>query len=368
MTINDKYTVEIFDYSTDGDGVAKLENGCVVFVEGAVRGDICEIMIIKVLSRACYAKIEKIITPSPHRIPIDCPVFGCCGGCDYRHISYEEELYAKRKKVNDALRRIGDASIEIEDILSTGKTNGYRNNIQLKIDGQKIGFYSIKSHDVVDIDECLLVPEDTNKAIRDMRKQLNGNSGRRSVKIRTSTEILDNLTFHISEESFFQVNTEGALLLYEKAREYADLKPHEFLLDLYCGTGTITLFLCRDAKRASGVEMNARAVADAKKNAAFNNIHNVDFLCGDVSKLTLSGLTADCIVVDPPRKGLSAEALHKIEELSPAKIVYISCDAATLARDIKRLNNYEVKRACAVDMFPRTKHVECIAKLCRKNI
>jgi 23S rRNA (uracil1939-C5)-methyltransferase len=350
-----KHIVEIFDYSTDGAGVARLADGCVVFVDGAVRGDVCEVIIIKALKRVNYAKIERIITPSIYRIPVDCAVFGKCGGCDFRHISYEEELFAKRKKVNDALKRIGGVSIEVEDILTTGKTNGYRNNIQLKTDGEKIGFYSKSSHEIVEIEHCLLVNDEMNEKLQ-----------QGFTNIRTSVETIGDLTFKISPESFFQVNTEAALLLYEKAREYAALQPHEFLLDLYCGTGTITLFLARDVKKALGVELCAEAINDANENAIFNNISNVEFLCKNVSELETSELAPDCIIVDPPRKGLAAEVIRKIEELASPRVVYISCDPATLARDIKLLENYDVKRVCAVDMFPRTKHIEVITKLERK--
>jgi len=324
----------------------------VVFVEGAVRGDICEIIIKKALKRICHAKIERIIKPSEHRIPVDCPVFERCGGCDFRHISYEEELYAKRKKVNNALQRIGGVNIEVEDILTTGKINAYRNNIQLKTDGKRIGFYSKSSHEIVGIESCLLVNDEMNKKIK-----------QGFTKIRTNSEKIGDLTFSISPDSFFQVNTEAAFLLYEKAREYAALQPHEFLLDLYCGTGSITLFLGRDAGKALGVELNAEAIKDAKESADLNKISNAEFICADVSALDTSGFAPDCIVADPPRKGLAAEAIRKIEELAPPRIIYISCDPATLARDIKLLQNYKVTRACAVDMFPRTKHVEIITKL-----
>jgi tRNA/tmRNA/rRNA uracil-C5-methylase (TrmA/RlmC/RlmD family) len=359
ISINDRFTVEVHDYSSEGAGVARLENGCAVFIDDAVRGDICEIAITKVMKRVCHAEIMKIKKPSEHRIPVDCSVFGECGGCDYRHISYEEELYAKRKRVSDALRRIGGVTIELEDILTTGKINGYRNNIQLKTDGQKIGFYSKSSRNITEIDECLLASEEANTVIRQRRI---------SGKIRTSTETLGDLTFRISPDSFFQVNTGAALLLYEKAREYAALKPHEFLLDLYCGTGSITLFLGRDAGKALGVELNAAAIDDARENAVLNNISNVDFLCADASLLGTSGLKPDCIVADPPRRGLSSDVLRKIGELMPERIIYISCDAGTMARDIKLLENYEVRRACAVDLFPRTRHVECIVKLTRTSL
>jgi len=366
IKINTKFTVEIFDYSNDGEGVARLDNGCIVFVEDAVRSDICDIVITKARTRLCHAKIVKLVKSSEHRIRVDCSVFDRCGGCDYRHISYEEELFAKRKKVNDALRRIGGVGVEIEDILTTGKMNGYRNNIQLKSDGSKIGFYSSKTHDIVEIDKCLLVPEDMNRTIKHMQESGRAEQGTtlaRVLHIKSDIETIGDLTFQRSGNAFFQVNTEVARLLYDKAREYADLQLHECLLDLYCGTGTIALYLGRDAKRVIGVEINAHAIDDAKVNAANNNINNAEFVCGDVSKLDVSNLTPDCITVDPPRKGLTCELIQKITELSPSRIVYISCAPATLARDINLLNGYQVKRACAVDMFPRTKHVEVVVLL-----
>jgi tRNA/tmRNA/rRNA uracil-C5-methylase (TrmA/RlmC/RlmD family) len=289
---------------------------------------------------------------------VDCPVFYECGGCDFRHISYEEELYAKRKKVNDALSKISGVNVKAEKVLSTGNIYNYRNNTQFKIDGEKIGFFRPGSHEVVGINQCLIASEQANKAIKNHK-----NTGIKSLQIRTATETLDNLKFNISPDSFFQVNTEAALLLYEKAAEYADLKPTETLLDLYCGTGSITLFLGRYAKTALGVELNASAVSDAKENAKLNNINNVDFLCADVSQLDVNIFKPDCIVVDPPRKGLSPDVIHKIDELKPSRIIYISCNPATLARDIKLFENYEVNRVSAVDLFPRTKHVEVIAKL-----
>ena len=355
---------QIIDYSSNGAGIAKSDTGCVVFVDGAVRGDVCEIEITKQQKRVSHGRIVRIISPSQHRIPVDCPYFDPgeagtpagaprCGGCDYRHISYEEELFAKRKRVNDALRRIGGVNIEVEDILTTGEINGYRNNIQLKSDGKKVGFYAKNSHDIVPIDRCLLVNNEMNSEIR-----------KGKTKIRTSTETIGDFAFHISKESFFQVNTKAAKLLYDKAREYAALQSCETLLDLYCGTGTITLYLGRDAKSAVGVEINEKAVENARVNAAANNIHNVEFLCMDAAKLDSCDYF-DCIVVDPPRRGLDSLTIENLAGLNPARLVYISCDAATLARDIKSIcgYGYEVTRACAVDMFPRTKHVECVALL-----
>ncbi|MCL1866498.1 MAG: 23S rRNA (uracil(1939)-C(5))-methyltransferase RlmD [Oscillospiraceae bacterium] len=384
IKINEIHTVEIIGYSFDGAGVAKLNSGCVVFVERAVRGDVCEVRITKVNPRSCRAEIVRLTKKSEHRIAPDCPVYNKCGGCDFRHISYKEELFAKKTRVNDALKRIGGVKIETEEVLTAGETDGYRNHIQLKIDCGKVGFYSAASHTTVDIESCKLASPNANRVIRCLREWVRRNDirGVGTARIRTSkdgvmtvlnadkvitldshpyiTEVLDGLSFRISAESFFQVNSAGAEVLYKKALEFADLKPHEFLLDLYCGTGTITLFLGRDAGHALGVESNESAVENARINAELNGVHNAEFLCADVSDFDFSGLNPNCVVVDPPRKGLDSRTLRKILEMSPTRIVYISCDPATLARDVKLLTGYTVSRVCAVDMFPRTRHVECV--------
>jgi 23S rRNA (uracil1939-C5)-methyltransferase len=342
--------VKITGYSAEGAGVARLESGCVVFVDGAVRGDLCEIEVVKSLPRVSYGRIVQILEESEHRISVDCPYFGDCGGCDFRHISYEEELWAKKQRVNDALKRIGGVRAKVEEVLTTGNINGYRNNLQLKTDGDKTGFYAKDSHKIVAIDRCFLASEEMNEAIAGGQ-----------TRIRTGEEIIGGLRFVISPDSFFQVNSAAGELLFKKVRELANLKPQETFLDLYCGTGSITLFLARDAKRAIGVEINSAAIENARENAAINSIANAEFLCGDAADFCNEPI--DCIIADPPRKGLDRRAIAKIIEISPPRMVYVSCDPATMARDIKLLCGYEVSHVCAVDMFPRTRHVECAALL-----
>jgi len=482
--IGTNHIVEITGYSAGGAGVARLKDGCVVFVREAVRGDVCRINITKTRKNSCDAEIAALLEPSIYRIKPDCPVFGICGGCAWRHVSYTEELYAKRERVKDALERIGGFSIALEDeVLTTGKILNYRNKalfpVALKKGEAVAGFYQLGSHEVIGIDDCLLVNADANAARRcvcdwitrygvsvydkktrsglirhiytrtgasgltvcivingaaiprcDLRSHvvrtqesrvrikpgtpmiptghgkkpakttdvlsiipycdellyslretcvnlngllLNVNDGNNSVVLgeRFVTlwgeghidENLGDLTFRMSPESFFQVNTEGTVLLYDKAKEYAALNCDDVLLDLYCGIGAITLYLGREAKRALGVEVLASAVDNARENANQNNIRNAEFVCSDASQFYKPDMQPGCVVIDPPRKGLSLETIENILRMSPPRVIYISCEPSTLARDLKLFHGYELRKACVVDMFPRTTSVECLVQL-----
>ena len=373
-------------YGSKGEGVARLEGGRVAFIRGAARGDICRIALVSERLRSCRAEISEIIQPSEHRIAPDCPAYPICGGCDFRHITYEEELRAKLWRVNSALERIGCISLRADEIVYTGQTDGYRNKAVLhvaRLDGKSvIGFYRAGSHDICPVERCLLLEDELNDALRGLwnapsqtektvtlRSRSLGQkpqAPRQSGPGAATVAELDGLTFQISRTSFFQVNNGAALLLYRKAREYAALSSSEFLVDLYCGVGSLTLFAGRDAGYALGVENNAAAVEDARRNALRNGLDNVGFVCADVTDWDAGGVSPDCVTVDPPRRGLTAGALQRILEMAPSRIVYLSCDPATLARDICRFNGYEAKHICVVDMFPRTANVECCVLLFRK--
>ena len=368
--------VSITGYSSSGEGVARLDNGCVVFVRGAARGDICKIAIVSERPRSCRAEITEILQPSEHRIKPDCPAYPMCGGCNFRHITYEEELRAKLRRVNDAFERIGGITIRVEEIITANQINGYRNKAVLHTarQGDKtiIGFYRSGSHKVCPITRCLLLQDELNETLSRLWKEplqggktLTLRAGYDDIRA-TAEEELDGLVFQISDTSFFQVNNRAALLLYQKAREYAALSESGILVDLYCGVGSLTLFIGRDAGAALGVEKNPAAVDDARINARRNGLKHVNFICADTAEWDAGRMRPDCVVVDPPRNGLSAGAVRSMQKMSPARIVYISCDPATLARDIGLLQDYEPVRICAADMFPRTANVECCLLLCRK--
>jgi len=384
------YTITVTGYGSGGEGIARLDDGRVIFIRGAARGDVLKVALTKERLKSAQAEIIEIIKPSQYRTTPDCPYYPDCGGCDFRHITYEEELDAKLKRVNDALERIGGLSIRATEILKTGQINGYRNKATFHSDGKSTGFYRSGSHDIINIDRCMLLKDDINAAIEERayaklkhqsfatfgqhssNKEIVLRSGRHGINPPLEEE-LDGLIFGIT--GFFQVNTNAALLLYKQAREYASLSLSETLIDMYCGVGSLTLFVGRDAGYALGIEIEHDAVETARDNALHNNISHIDFLCADAGNWEIevtrlgnekqkSKLTrVDCIIVDPPRKGLSQGAVDKMMEISPSRIVYISCDPATLARDLKKLKSYTAKNICAVDMFPRTANIECCCLL-----
>ena len=369
MTENTKatsitHTVTVTGYASGGEGVAHLNDGKVVFIRTAARGDKLEIEMTEEKPRSARAKIVRIQTPSPYRIEPDCPYYPKCGGCDFRHIDYDEELNIKLQRINDALERIGGQKARVSEILRTGSTEGYRNKVVLHSNQQSIGLYSAQSNEIVPIDRCLLLKDNLNDAIKNLTPGGKNTlrSGRNGLEPPLEEE-LDGLLFRIS--GFFQVNTEAALLLFERAREYAALTKKETRIDIYSGVGTLAIFVGRDAEHALGIEQNPAAVKTAMENARINGLTHIGFICADAAKWETNIPNPDCVIVDPPRKGLSPDALRKILELSPKRIVYISCDPATFARDVRMLEGYKINKICAVDMFPRTANVEVCCLLTR---
>ena len=444
---NSIYTGTVEGYSSEGLGIVRLD-GAVVFVPGTVRGEEIDLRITKVMKTCAAGEVVKLRKPSPERTKPECPYFGQCGGCDFQHMSYTEELRAKRQRVQDALTRLGGTDLQVEEILGAKDPTHYRNKSQYPVGpGGTIGFYKARSHQVVGVDRCLIqseVSDKTAKAVGDWMRRykisaydertgkglvrhlyvrvnrkgeslccvvangkqlprepelaafvraaaprtvgvvLNTNTKKGNVilgdKYRTLwgqdflMDTLCGLRFKLSVPSFYQVNRDQAEVLYGKALEFAGLTGEETVLDLYCGTGTITLCMAAKAKKVIGAEIVAPAIADAKENAARNGIENAEFFCGDAAdiaaKLEQDGLRPDVITVDPPRKGLSPEVIASVAAMGPERVVYVSCDPATLGRDVKLFAElgYRAVRACAVDMFPGTRHVETVVLLSKGEI
>ena len=441
------YRAHIDGYSSEGLGIARID-GQVVFVHGAVRGETCDVLVMKVLKNAAFGKIAALVEPSPARRQPDCPYYGRCGGCDFRHMSYEEELWAKRARVQDALTRIGGAEVTVEEILGAEQPLHYRNKSIYPISpAGEVGFYRARSHQVVNVEHCLIQKPEADalaQAVRDYiaRFQVepyNEATGRgllRHLYVRTScrgeslacllingsrlpheqevvdmlraaapgvcgvvlgentrrgnailgdryrtlwgrdylTDTLCGLELRLSVPSFYQVNHDQAQRLYEKALEYAGLTGRELAVDLYCGAGTITQVLARRARHVIGGEIVPEAIRDAEDSARRNGVENVEFLCGDASRLAAElrqrGLRPDVICVDPPRKGLAPDVVEAAASMTPGRIVYVSCDPATLARDVARFAplGYRPVRACAVDLFPGTAHVETVVLLSKGEV
>lgn len=444
MKKNDIIKLNIDAMSSLGSGIGRYE-GLAVFVPLSAIGDSLTVKILKVKSNCAFGKIEEILTPSPSRCEPDCTVFSKCGGCVYRHISYEEELKIKQQAVEDAVKRIGKVYLDAQPIVSNGKDKGYRNKAQYPVsEGGKVGFFANHSHRIVENTECALQPDEftricqiftfwmqtsgnlpyneqtckglirhlyirkgektgeimvclvingdkvnaAKRLVEDLKEELGDNL--KSVVLNVNKQktnvilsdkcvnlygegyiydILCGVRVRINPLSFYQVNRDMAELLYSKAAEYA--KPEgKTVLDLYCGAGTIGLSMAKDAKKIIGVEIIPEAVEDAKFNAANNNIENAEFICADAKdaakQLADKKLKPDVIVVDPPRKGCSEELLYTIaNDFAPERLVYVSCDPATLARDINILSGlgYTLKEYTPFDLFPRTSHCETVALL-----
>ena len=446
---NEIIELNITSLTSDGDGVGRAGE-MVFFVPNTAVGDTVRAKVLKVKKNVVYARAQEIVTPSPDRIETDCPVSFSCGGCVYRHISYEAECRAKRQKVVDAVTRIGklDASL-VKDIIPSENIDGYRNKAMIPVglnrDGEVVmGYYARHSHHIMHCLSCRLSPPVFNEIIEDVyaflkhrpslvytpqnRKGirhiylryaettgdvmfciiagsrhfdgeealynsliekypsiksivLNVNAedtnvilGRHSYTVYGSDTIADTLCglrFEIAPEAFYQINRSQAERLYEKAKEYARLSGKETLIDLYCGAGTIGLSMADRCKRLIGVEIVPEAIENAKRSAEQNGIKNARFLCGDAAKaaeqLRKEGIRPDVIVVDPPRKGLTPELIDTIVQMKPDRVVYVSCDPATLARDLKLFTeqDYSVKEITAYDLFPRTGHVESVVMMSR---
>ena len=449
---NKIYRCRITDYTSDGTGFAKIE-GRAVFVPRAAVGDQCDVRIVKVTKNVAYGRMEKLIVPSAARMTPACPAADKCGGCCYQHITYEEELRAKEKKVRDALTRIGGQDgAKLLGITGAPATEHYRNKAQYPVgrdkDGKIVtGFYRPRSHDIVPVERCLIQSETADRiaaivrewmqdydvppydyaakrgAVRHIYVRVGEKSGESQLTLIAATHkmpALDELTrrlrerepsltgvllnhnqrgdnvilgdktdvlwgepmledrlcghsFLLSPEAFYQVNHAQAERLYMCALDFAELTGEETVVDLYCGAGTITLALAEKAKQVIGVEIVPEAVENATLNAARNGMDNVEFLCADAGQaarqLAQRGVAPDVLVVDPPRKGLDETARDAILKMLPPRIVYVSCDPATLARDVAELcgAGYVLERAQAFDLFPRTNHVETVVLLSKLN-
>ena len=445
---NKIYEAEIVDYTSEGQGVAKIE-GCAVFVPNAIVGEICRIRIEKAAKTWAAGKIVEILERSEHRINRACPVAKLCGGCAFHHMDYEEESRMKAERVRTCLNRMGGENLEAVPILAAPTCEGYRNKAQYPVSVKKgkaiAGFFRAGSHDVVENARCLILPEESD-AVKDIvidyvnqyrvmpydekthkgllrhiyvrRGAVSGQvlvclvlNGRRlpkpevlierlkkvpgfatlviSVNTKQGNAVLGEefitlygpgyiedtlcgLNFRLSPRSFYQVNHHQAQRLYQAAIERAEITKDDTVLDLYCGVGTITLAMAKAAGKVIGVEVVPQAVEDAKDNAARNGIDNAEFFCGDAGQAALElerqGIRADVVVVDPPRKGLNGDTIEALSRFAPRRIVYVSCDPATLARDAALLKErgYQVKDAVAADLFPRCAHVESIVTMIRE--
>ncbi|MCL2771956.1 MAG: 23S rRNA (uracil(1939)-C(5))-methyltransferase RlmD [Oscillospiraceae bacterium] len=470
---NGTYQAEACDLTSDGSGICKIREigdtndtgGFTVFVDGMIPGDTAEIKIIKTNKNYGYGKLIKLISPSENRIKPNCPVFKNCGGCALQHMNYNAQLNYKRKTVESCLVKIGGIKNTSELISETIGMNtshnpyNYRNktqfpvNFDIKTGKVNMGFFSKRTHDIINIDSCNISYQINDEIISVFRKffdgiknspklaydeithtglirhiftrvgfhtgeimvciVINGDNlpndicdklivGLKRIKGMTGiilninkektnvilgktnktlwgadyiTDYIGDKKFKISVNSFYQVNPVQTEKLYNKALEFAEVNQDyncesTICIDAYCGIGTISIMFAPFVKKIYGVEIIPQAVNDAVENARINNITNAEFIAGKseriIPQLLKMNKCIDLIIVDPPRKGCDISLLDAISDAKIKKVIYISCDPATLARDLKILcghGGYEVQKVQPIDMFPHTMHVEVICCL-----
>jgi len=453
---NQLLTLRIERLSNDGSGVAHSSEGEAVFVPGTAPGDEAQVRIVKDCGRYAFGILDRLLTPSPDRIPVDCAVAGPCGGCSLRHLDYAAELRAKQESVADAFRRIGGLDVPVLDALPSPEVDRYRNKVQFPVGRDKdgapcIGFYAGRTHRIVPCPDRKLQPgalndtgttprpffaahgiqpydEERGKGlVRHIFLRRGAHSGQIMVclvctrpklphsdelvallreKFRDIATILINVNAKktnviLGEESvtlygpgfiedtlcgvpvrlgplsFYQVNTLAAERLYGVAAEYAQLEPDDVLLDLYCGMGTIGLSMAGHCRELIGVEIIPEAIDSAKANAARMGdavATKSRFFCADAgeaaARLAAEGLRPDVIMLDPPRKGCDETTLSAVAQMSPRRVVYVSCNPSTAARDAAWLgqHGYRAEKVQPVDLFPRTKHVEAVLLLTKLNV
>ena len=453
---NQILTLRIERLSSDGSGVAHSADGEAVFVPGTAPGDEARVRVVKDCGRYAFGILDELLTPSPDRIPVDCPVAGPCGGCSLRHLDYTAELRAKQESVLDAFRRIGGLEVPVLDILPSPEVDRYRNKVQFPVGVNKngvpcIGFYAGRTHRIVPCPDCKLQPGVLNEignalcaffaqqGIRPYDEQsgkglvrhiflrrgahsgqimvclvctraklphaeqlctvlreqfpaistilLNVNAKNTNVILGSENHILygpgyieDTLCgvpVRLGPLSFYQVNTLAAERLYGVAAQYAQLTPDDALLDLYCGMGTIGLSMADQCRELIGVEIVPEAIESAKANAARMGeaiAAKSRFFCADAgqaaTQLAAEGLHPDIVMLDPPRKGCDEATLSAVVRMAPRRVVYVSCNPATAARDAAWLeqNGYHAEKVQPVDLFPRTKHCETVVLLSKGEV
>lgn len=451
ITKNKEYIVDIIDNGFEGEGIAKIDNFA-IFVDGAIKGEKCRILIVKITSSHAFGKLLEVIEKSKFRCDPDCKTYKRCGGCNLRHIEYDETLNIKRAKVQNLFDKNIKSKVNVEQTLGMGNPYNYRNKAQYPIGKNKkqesvVGVFAKRTHEIIPIEECFIqkdvsfkiakyiteymdennisvynektqkglvrhivtkvgvqtdeimciivingkeIPGELKLAHKLVEKFPNIKTVVKNINTKNTnvimgdknenilgrgyiTDQLGDYIFKISPMSFYQVNPIQAEALYNIAIEKAEITKDDIVCDLYCGIGTIGIFASKYAKKVYGVEIVKQAIEDANINAKLNNINNTDFLVGDVEEIfeeliSKEGVKPSVVIVDPPRKGLDENTIKNLLKLNLNRIIYISCNPATMVRDLKLMEDkYEIKSVKPVDMFPFTSHVECVALLYRKN-
>ncbi len=394
MQAGDRITASVGAVAFGGDGIARIARR-VVFIPFTAEGDVVEAEITRVKKSFARGRLVRILAPSPDRVPPVCDAYGRCGGCRYQHVSYPRELELKGRQVAEVFARIGKiADPPVRTIIPAPCAHGYRGKITLHIRRSRgrpprIGFVDVAGSDVVDIGRCEIAAPPINErlaalrdnmretayAVRDERLMLwaaeegsapgGGEDAAAHRRVRVGGRDL------IAPASgFFQANTALIPRLVEEVTQACGLAGTETVLDCYCGSGLFARFLAPAAAAVHGVEWNEDAVHCAKLNMEEAGFTNTHFHVGDVGdvlarEFVMKGIRPDVIVLDPPRTGLEMPVREALAALAPRTLVYVSCNPATQARDCRYFLDRGFALECLqpVDMFPRTAHVEVVARL-----
>ena len=396
-----QYKIEKLD--NFGRGISHINNK-IVFISNALEDEVVDATTTYSNKKFDEAKVNEIIEVSRMRIKPICPYFDICGGCNLLHMNYDDQLKFKYNKVKDIIFKYLKENIKVNDVIYSNQFN-YRNKASFEVK-EKLCYKMRKSTNLVDINYCYLLDNNINDIVHVLNnlnlKNINNitiRTGEEDIMVIISgnptQEIIDalkekvksiyvndklvygrsnivskigNYEFFVSDKSFFQVNKYNVKNLYDKVLEYAELTGNENILDLYCGTGTIGIYLSKYAKSVIGIEVNEQAIFDANVNKNKNNIENISFICDTTSNINnIVNNDFDVIIVDPPRSGLDKNTINFLINSKAKRIVYVSCDIMTLVRDLNILKqDYDIREITPVDMFPNTYHVETVCILERK--
>ncbi|HWX19582.1 MAG TPA: class I SAM-dependent RNA methyltransferase [Candidatus Binatia bacterium] len=372
--VGDQLTLQISDIAFGGEGVARVED-FVVFVPFVGLGEVVEAEVTESKKRFARARLLRVIQPSPDRVNPGCRYFGDCGGCQYQHLAYPAQLQVKHKQICDLFQRVGGLEPRlVAPVVPCPQPYGYRNRIMIRSQwdkfkqGLNIGFVRAENRLVVDIDECRIAEPALNEQIRQVRAHPPPKGGLKVV-LRIAP-----VGWEVPPDSFFQNNFFLLPRLVEVARQMLRDSGTRHLVDVFCGVGFFSIELGDLVDSFVGVEYDRMAIQAARRNAVARGRTNGEFVAGPAEELLpglLARLTpgATTVLLDPPRKGCRPETLHLFREVRPAQLIYISCQPATMARDLNILcaeDVFKVTQVVPLDMFPQTAHVECVAEL-RRN-
>ena len=371
LTVGSKLIVTINDIAFGGEGVGRVDD-FVVFVPFVLVGEEVEAEVTEVKKRFARARLLKVLKASAHRVAPPCRYFGDCGGCQYQHIAYDEQLEIKHKQISALFERVGGFSqAVIAPVIPCPEPYGYRNRIMIRSQwdkfkqGLNIGYIRADNRLVIDIEECKIAEPALNAQIQQVRANPPPKGGLKVV-LRIAPE-----NWEVPKDSFFQNNFYLLPKLVEVVRERLKASGARFLIDAYCGVGFFSVELGDAVEAFVGIELDQQAVKAARRNAANRQRSNGEFLMGRTEDLLPEVLSrfkagATAILVDPPRTGCPAASLELLRQTRPAQVLYVSCHPATLARDLNILcaqGVFDLMKIVPLDMFPQTQHVECVADL-----